>query len=411
MWHLLSFRYARAIIVREAPLTARPGPDFFDRLKAGYMLPPLSAVAMRLVELASDERCSVKDLVSLIEKDPSMTVRLLRLANSTFYRTGQPATSINQAIVRIGYHQLRIMALSLSLRDTFPMGRKNSFDYEKFWRRSLYQALIARSLTERIKTCNPDEAFVAGLTLGIGFPIFFDLVIRPAGMEIPVDITTLKELLSWEIVSFGINHREAGIAALTHWKFPATIVDCQKAPSCGGPAENLPWVCESARVLAGLLLRRSTDFHAVFREGKEMLRIDSDAMSAILVTTFLDVEQIAEDMRIEMTAERDLLSLMEKANKALSEISEKIARWPHDQEGPDSLPSFAGLGTREKRGKEVTRTLEAVAHEIRNPLVSVAGFARRLASALDPTSKGGRYAEIILQEAQRLESALAQMTE
>jgi nitrogen-specific signal transduction histidine kinase len=50
-----------------------------------------------------------------------------------------------------------------------------------------------------------------------------------------------------------------------------------------------------------------------------------------------------------------------------------------------------------------------VAHEIRNPLVAVAGFARKLSTTLDPESKGGKYAQIILQEAQRLEEALNQM--
>ncbi len=391
-------------------MTAGRAPDFLDRLKAGYMLPPLSAVAMRLVELASDDRCSIKDLVSLIEKDPSMAIRLLRLANSTFYRSGQPVTSINQAIVRIGYHQLRIMALSLSLRDTFPMGKKNSFDYERFWRTSLYRALIARTLAERLKACSPDEAFVAGLTLGIGLPIFFDLVIKPANVELPAAAGTLQDLLSWEMDCFGLNHREVGLIALTHWKFPATIVACQMNSPHERPAEGLPLICESARVLAELLLARSTDFHAIFREGKAMLDLEIDTMAAILVTTFQDVEQIAEDMRIEMTAERDLLGLMEKANKALSEISEKIAGWQHDPETRNPLPSFASLDGEGGREKEVTRTLEAVAHEIRNPLVSVAGFARKLASALDPSSKGGRYAGIILKEAQRLESALAEMT-
>jgi nitrogen-specific signal transduction histidine kinase len=57
----------------------------------------------------------------------------------------------------------------------------------------------------------------------------------------------------------------------------------------------------------------------------------------------------------------------------------------------------------------VSHTLQAVAHEIRNPLIAVAGFARRLSTTLDPESKGGKYAQIILQEAQRLEEALSQM--
>jgi len=54
----------------------------------------------------------------------------------------------------------------------------------------------------------------------------------------------------------------------------------------------------------------------------------------------------------------------------------------------------------------VTHTLQAFAHEIENPLVAVAGFAKRLCHVLDPFSESGRYANIILQEALRLEETL-----
>ena len=55
------------------------------QLESGYSLPALSPVAMKLVELASDEKSSSMDLVSLIDKDPPLAVRLLKLANSAFF--------------------------------------------------------------------------------------------------------------------------------------------------------------------------------------------------------------------------------------------------------------------------------------------------------------------------------------
>ncbi|MBA4418659.1 MAG: hypothetical protein C0392_12240, partial [Syntrophus sp. (in: bacteria)] len=78
----------------------------------------------------------------------------------------------------------------------------------------------------------------------------------------------------------------------------------------------------------------------------------------------------------------------------------------HD--GP--LPCFESLSGREDGQAYISETLQAVAHEIRNPLVVVAGFAKKLAATIDPDSKGGNYARIILDEARRLEEALAEMT-
>lgn len=65
------------------------------------------------------------------------------------------------------------MGLLLSLRNTFPMGKVGPLDYEKFWRIfSLYRGLIGKSLAHHLKSYNPEEAFVAGLILEIGFLIF-----------------------------------------------------------------------------------------------------------------------------------------------------------------------------------------------------------------------------------------------
>jgi HD-like signal output (HDOD) protein len=382
--------------------------DLIKRLESGYSLPVLSVVAIRLVELASDEQCSVNDLVSLIEKDPSLAIRLLKIANSAFFKTAEPATTLRQAVIRIGFQQLRIMALSLSLRDTFPMGTVGGFDYERFWRASLYRALMAKSLAEQIGTCNPEEAFVAGLTLGVGFLIFFNMFIRDSGEGIGHELDSLEKLLAWEQEKFGVNHRQIGAAALRYWKFPDSIVDCQegflKLPGCS----PLSTICELARIMSMSLLGRSRDFHDLFRDAKDWLGLGENAINAAILSVFQEVDDIAESLKIEMDKEKDLLGLMEKANYALSGISEKISMMQF-QGGVTEPPSFETIKEERNGQGLITNTLQAVAHEIRNPLVAVAGFARKLSSTLDPESKGGKYAQIILQEAQRLEEALNQM--
>jgi HD-like signal output (HDOD) protein len=380
-------------------------PDLLKRLESGYALPSLSVIAIRLVELASEESCSVSDLVGLIEKDPSLTVRLLKLANSAFFRGGQPAVTVKQAILRIGFRQLRIMALSLSLRDTFPMGKVGPLDYEQFWRTSLYRALLAKSLARHLKTCDPEAAFIGGLTLGIGFLIFHDLFIKGKGIDMDSSLDTLDELLQWETERFGADHRQVGEAALRYWKFPEEIVRCQRG-YMADVSDPLARVCESARVLSHSLLRRSADFHSLFSEAKDAFGLTNDIINDIILTTFEEVEDISESLKLEMDKEKDLMDLMEKANRALSQISERIS----DLRAEGPLPSFENLPDMPEGQAYVTETLQAVAHEIRNPLVAVAGFARKLAATVDPLSKGGEYARIILEEARRLEAALKEMT-
>jgi len=382
--------------------------DLLRQIESGYSLPSLSPVAMKLVEIALDETCSAGELTTLIERDPSLAVRVLRLANSAFFLTRKPTTSLKQAVVKVGFQRLRIMALSLSLRDTFPMAKIGALDYEKFWHTTLYRALIAKSFATHLKNCYPEEAFVAGLIMEIGLLILFDLQIKFDAEALPIKLEPLEELLAWERDRYGIDHRQVGEAALRCWKFPEIIVQCQLFYGQAALPQDAPLLAkiyELSRELSSLISQGSAGFHTPFNDAERFLGLNRDVINDILLTTFDQVQDIADNLNVELNRERDLMEIMEKANKALSQISEKM---PVYQEitGHVALPSFNSL---DKRKDIVEHTLQAVAHEIRNPLLAVGGFARKLATSLDPASKGGEYVRIILEEASRLEKALLEM--
>jgi HD-like signal output (HDOD) protein len=383
-------------------------PDLLTRLRSGYALPALSPVALKLVGLASKDTSSAKDMADLIETDPSLAVRLLKLANSAFYRTSNPVTTIHQAVVKVGFRRLRIMALTISLRDTLPFGKVGPIDFEEFWRISLYRGLIARALADRLKTHDPDEAFVAGFITEVGLLIFFDIFVKGKSEEAVFKLEPLEDLIAWEKENFGMGHREIGEAALTYWQFPDSIIKCQMAyesPLPGGDLPPLATLYEQARGLSRIVVPTSEPFHLPYDEAEKSFGLDRDIIHDILVLTFFQVQDIAGILSVEMNKEKDLIEIVEKANRALSRISEQM----FDEEGiarPHPLPTLDSL---DEEKESSLQTLQAVVHEIRNPLLVVGGLVRKLATALDPDSTGSQYVQIILEEASRLEKALSEM--
>ena len=382
--------------------------SILEKLKSGYALPSLSTIAVKLIELASDDTSSMEGLADLIGKDPSLTVRVLNLANSAFFKSLFPASTLKQAVMRIGFHHLRILALSLSLKDTFPMGKVGGMDYEQYWRVSLYRGLLAKSLAHISKRCEPEEAFIGGLTLEIGFLIYFDMFLKKGEHDIDLGIYPLESLLSAEKQKHNLNHREIGEIALRYWKFPESIIACQRY--YGEDREKTDWLelCRTCRIagkLSALICYKKTDFHEIFQAIASSFGLDNETVFEAVVVTLNEVDEIARALQVNVEHEKDLLGLLEKANRTLSNLSEQMISQRYAG-ATDDLPSFDSLRAREDRNEEMAHTLQAVAHEIRNPLTVVGGFARRLAKTIDPSSDGWKYVEVILEEAKRLERAL-----
>ena len=380
--------------------------QILDTLESGYNLPTLSPVAMLLIERAADDTCSAQELASLVEQDPSLAVRVLRMANSAFFKPGSPVSTLTQAVVQLGFHRLRVMALSISLRDTFPLGRVGAMDYERFWRMSLYRGLIAMNLAAKDRTWSAEEAFVAGLIREIGLLIFFDLFIKGKGDEVEINADDYEAVLELEKNSYGIDHRQVGEAALKHWRFPEHIILCQQSwgdMDSQKRSHPLARLCEAASQLSGVLSGSKKALYSHYENVERLFGIECAVISETLARVFEKVEAISSQMQVQVNKDKDILGIVEKANLTLSRISEKVAAGFPEEKG---LPAFDSL---EDEQGGTNRVLQAVAHEIRNPLMAVGGFARKLADSVDPRSESGKYINIILTEAARLEKVLSHM--
>jgi HD-like signal output (HDOD) protein len=384
---------------------------FISGLESGKLLPSLSPLTMRLIELAADDNSSLNDIAALIEKDPSLTIRILKLANSVFFRFGNPVKTVKQAVVRIGTRQTRLLALSLLLKDTFPMSKVGAADYRRFWRLCLYQGLTAQSLAQQLKTGDAEEAFTAGFTLEIGL---LALLHAFADLNETANVPwyPLPRLLEWEKERYGVDHREIGELILSHWKFPASFILCQKLTSLTRRVDDLlplVKVCAMASQLSAFICEPGANLPEVFDTLEVRFKLPKPLIHEVVAGTLQRVDELAQTFELEVDSKRDTDALMEKARVVLEQLSGKL---PEQQPPSDTgLPSPDALQSLGDGSNAVRHTLETVEHEIRDPLTAVGGLIRRLAKTIDPASDQGKYVQVILAETERLEQALKGLAE
>jgi HD-like signal output (HDOD) protein len=377
-------------------------------LESGKLLPSLSPLTMRLIELASEETSSLGDIASLIERDPSLTIRVLKLANSVFFRYGNPAKTVRQAVVRIGIRQTRLLALSLLLKDTFPLRKVGAADYRRFWRLSLYQGLIAQSLAQELKIGDREEAFTAGFTLEIGFLVLLHVFLDHRNDPAEIPWYPLSQLLEWEKENYGMHHREIGEFILTYWKFPASFILCQKSSALIRKVDGLlplVRVCAMASQLSAFICEPEARLSEVFDTLEYGFALPRALIHEVVTRTLQQVDEVGQTFEVEVDSKRDTEALMEKARAVLAHLSGKLREGhPSSVAGPPSPASLSEPG--DDGAKAVAPALESIEHEIRDPLTVVGGLVRMLARTIDPASDQGRYIKVILAETERLEQAL-----
>jgi len=128
----------------------------------------------RILELAADINCAPRDVVGIIEHDPVMTVKVLKLVNSVYYSLPRQITSIGHAVVYVGLNTVKNLALSIATIGMLPQKNMAGFDMNDFLLHSLATAVISRKLSQRVTRDGLDatDFFVAGLLHDFGKVVF-----------------------------------------------------------------------------------------------------------------------------------------------------------------------------------------------------------------------------------------------
>ena len=190
-------------------------------------LPPLPAVAARVMSMVEDERTSASDLGQVLATDQALTAKLIKISNSAYYGFARQVSTVRDAVHLLGFRQVREVAVATSLMSVFkdPNEGNSAFDLDLFWGHSVAVAVTAEAVAKRTRTAKPQDAYAAGILHDIGRlvlrkakPDLFETAVRRAISE-GVPLAEVEE----EVIGF--DHADVGHVLGSRWKFPGPLID------------------------------------------------------------------------------------------------------------------------------------------------------------------------------------------
>lgn len=193
-------------------------------------LPPLTAAATRLIEVASDPELEIRDLAEIIEQDPPLTARILGLANSAFFGQKNPILTVEHAIVRVlGLNMVRSLSLSMALAGSFNTRQCQNFDIGDYWLHTLVTSAVAAAVGRQVRDPENrpiDSLYLGGLLHNIGTLVLVH--VRPIEMSRvfgEMEDDEQSDVVELERALLGIDHWQAGEWLAFRWHLPEVAVD------------------------------------------------------------------------------------------------------------------------------------------------------------------------------------------
>ncbi|MEC5385484.1 HDOD domain-containing protein [Uliginosibacterium sp. H3] len=223
--------------------------DLERELASGELVFPTSMQAAVKIRRALDEEdASTATVARIINLEPLLSVKMLRMANSAFFNTsGQEVTDVHRALMRVGMNNARVLALAVigdqmaTASEFAPVWRLA----EQLWRHTLDVASLAYAIALQIEDVSPDTALLAGMVHDIGQ--FYLLSRVHAYPELLQEQDEMSEfILSWQ--------KEVGQQVLKSLGTPELIIralDEQENPSGAWPPNKLADVLFLANSAAG----------------------------------------------------------------------------------------------------------------------------------------------------------------
>jgi diguanylate cyclase (GGDEF)-like protein len=345
-------------------------------LKSAASFPSPPAIARQIIELADDPDYDMARVAAAINKDPGLTAKILRVANSPLYSKRRNSDNLRQATVVLGLNAVTSLALSFSLIGTYKVLKSNCIDYALYWRRTIVGALVARGFGAQKGVGAVEQIFLAALLQDIAM-LAIDRVSPDIYRGLPPEATH-AQLKAREAETLGLDHAELSAWLLNQWKLPEAL--CRMVEFSHRPFETdeahatgVATRCIAlGNAVAAALPAAPVDFRELSIHASQWLRFSRAQVAETITHVMREIPEIERlfDTTLMTSAvsgiylerARELLTAPEVPSAQAADLAAPVAKSRSrtlKAESPDQLDALTGVYTRARLNEVLDREFGA----------------------------------------------------
>lgn len=189
-------------------------------------LPTLPTIVTQLITLVGDPSSSARQVSQLISTDQALTAKILKVANSAFYGFPRKISTVQLAIVVLGFETVKNLSLSAAVLKRFSTGTELAlFDRQRFWDHTIGCGVAGKMLARKLGYQIEGEAFVAGVLHDIGKLILIEYFPKKFSNALDLAQKETLTISDAEEQIFGVTHAELGAWLAEKWNLPNSLVE------------------------------------------------------------------------------------------------------------------------------------------------------------------------------------------
>lgn len=209
------------------------GRSTLRRFRSIEQLFTLPSISQEILEAASDPMSAASRMARIIEKDPVLTSRVLKVVNSAFYGFRRQIVSVEHAVVILGNDEVVNLAFSIAVHQI--LDRISSRHGSALWEHSLMVAHLAQWIGLQLGCASTNELYTIGLLHDFGKIVFIQKGFVLHGL---MGLSNIHELAAEE-GEMGLSHAEMGAYVAERWNLPEEIVDALLHHHLPGKARDM----------------------------------------------------------------------------------------------------------------------------------------------------------------------------